>query len=141
MTFQVTDRIKIDGNKLPLHSFPLESYLSLMDITIENDIDCTAMAFRSYFATWEIVDSHLYLIYLSKGFSHDTEFGLNSIFPSYADRVFAHWYTGTLSVPLGEIVYDGSRKFGPVHKYANYLKIVVKQGKVIKQYESDKDYE
>ena len=29
---------------------------------------------------------------------------LETVFPGYPDRVFAHWYSGTLRIPQGEIL-------------------------------------
>jgi hypothetical protein len=54
--------------------------------------------------TWEIKGSRLYLRGISGTYEDGSPATLESIFPGFPDRVFAHWYSGTLRIPQGEML-------------------------------------
>lgn len=62
---------------------------------------------RGYIATWEIIESEgaerLYLVELNANRSHSEEIGLSKLFPGF-DKVFAHWFTGQLRCPQGDLL-------------------------------------
>jgi hypothetical protein len=64
-------------------------------------LDCTAL-WRGYIGTWEVLGDRLYLVAIHKLVLNGpgTNF-LETVFPGYPDRVFAHWYSGTLRIPQG----------------------------------------
>ena len=47
----------------------------------------------------EIVDDRLYLVGMNASPFEDEPVPLERLFPGHGDRVFAHWYSGTLRVP------------------------------------------
>lgn len=64
-------------------------------------LDCTAL-WRGYIGTWEVLGDRLYLVAIHKLVLNGpgTNF-LETVFPGFPDRVFAHWYSGTLRIPQG----------------------------------------
>ena len=51
---------------------------------------------------WDIQDGRLYLIKLSGTLEGDKPASLETFFPGYPDRVFAHWYSGQVRLPMGQ---------------------------------------
>lgn len=84
---------------------PLGDYFALGGIDPgfgqEWPLDCTAL-WRGYIGTWEVLGDRLYLVAIHKLVLNGpgTNF-LETVFPGYPDRVFAHWYSGTLRIPQG----------------------------------------
>ncbi len=66
-------------------------------------MDCTAL-WRGYIGTWEIVDGRLYLTAINVLPGNRAGANLETVFPGYPDRVFAHWYSGILRVPQGKVL-------------------------------------
>ena len=64
----------------------------------------TSMLWRGYIGRWEIIDARLYLIGLEGTLEDSTAASVATIFPDFPDRVFAHWYSGTIRVPRGEFL-------------------------------------
>ena len=54
---------------------------------------------------------------------------LGSLFPGYDSRVFAHWYSGVLSIPQGDLVEYVHMGFASV--YDRDLLISVEQGVIV----------
>ena len=63
--------------------------------------NCTAL-WRGYVGSWEIVEDRLYLVGLSGTIEGGADATLATIFPDFPDRVFAHWYSGTIRIPQGK---------------------------------------
>src|SRR5690606_1599815 len=64
---------------------------------------CTAL-WRGYTGDWEIVDERLYLVGLQGSLEDGTEASVATFFPEFPDRVFAHWFSGTIRVPQGKML-------------------------------------
>jgi hypothetical protein len=56
---------------------------------------------------------------------------LETIFPRFPNRMFAHWYSGTLNVPLGELLEYEHIGYARVHEET--LEIKVERGVVVSQ--------
>ncbi len=108
MTAQFGENLHYDGQEMSMCTHPLGDYFSLGGINPgfgqEWPLDCTAL-WRGYIGTWEVLGDRLYLVAIHKLVLNGpgTNF-LETVFPGYPDRVFAHWYTGTLRVPQGKIL-------------------------------------
>jgi hypothetical protein len=48
------------------------------------------------------VGGRLYLVKLTGTLKDGSQAGLGTVFPGFPERVFAHWYTGTLRIPRGQ---------------------------------------
>ena len=101
MTAQFAEVLHYEGDELALCTQPLGDYFSLAGIEAPFESPHTAL-WRGYVGTWEIVGGRLYLIKLSGSLRGGAEASLATLFPDYPDRVFAHWYTGTMRAPQGK---------------------------------------
>lgn len=111
MTRQVREVLLIEGERLHMQACPLEPWFDLAGI--RSPFVCAiTWNRRGYCGEWELVSDRLYLVGLSGTFSsevedlHFSEGSVATLFPDSPERVFAHWYTGTLEAegdaPAGE---------------------------------------
>lgn len=116
MTKQFSESLVIDGVYHRLNSFPLDRWLAKSRSAPRFTAPHTAL-WRGYRANWEIRDQRLYLVGIT-GFVADNPpeddsealgeymespaLHLPDLFPEYPERVFAHWCSGDLCIPLGD---------------------------------------
>jgi hypothetical protein len=62
----------------------------------------SSTVWRGYIGRWEIVNNRLYMLGLAGQLEDGSEASLETVFPGFAERVFAHWYSGTVLIPRGE---------------------------------------
>lgn len=101
MTAQIPETLQYEGQTLSMCSNPLNDYFALAGKKPPFAFTCTAL-WRGYVGQWEIVDGRLYLVGLSGELMDGSEVSLATLFPEFPDRVFAHWYSGTLRIPQGK---------------------------------------
>lgn len=100
MTAQTGDQLHYNGETYTIASEPLNPYLNRKGKGfISPSTDC----WRGYFATWEVKDHKLYLIDLTGYVKNYRPVGMTHIFP-FRKRVFAHWFSGEIRVPRGEML-------------------------------------
>jgi len=105
MTIQVPETLYYQGEKVAMGETPLWVYFEMGGVRPRFEKSCTALR-RGYIGTWEIVGDRLYLIGLTARLEDGTNATLETIFPGFPDRVFAHWYSGTIQLPQGEEIVD-----------------------------------
>ena len=101
MTAQIAERLNYKGEVVAMCTNPLDDYFAMGGNSPRFEFNCTAL-WRGYVGSWEIVDDRLYLIGLNGTLEDGTEASLASVFPDCPDRVFAHWYSGTIRLPQGK---------------------------------------
>lgn len=106
MTAQVPETIWIENESHFLCTEPLEAYRILGGKLPSFDCRANSAIQRGYLGTWEIINERLYLTELEALLESGQIVDLGALFPEFATRVFAHWYSGTLRIPQGkEIEY------------------------------------
>ena len=131
MTAQFAEILHLRGEKLSLCSQPLDGYLDSAANPIKFESTSTAL-WRGYVGSWTIENDRLYLTKLSGNTQTDEglkKVALTDMFPGYPDGVFAHWYTGEMRCPQGELL-----KYvhgGYASSYEKDLFIDVRQGVVV----------
>jgi hypothetical protein len=100
MTAQIPENLLLDGETLALCSEPLGDYFDFSGEQPRFADHCTAL-WRGYVGTWEIRDDRLYLLAIDAQYQDGSPARLADLFPGHPDRVFAHWFTGTLRCPRG----------------------------------------
>lgn len=98
MTDQVAETLHYQGHEYAMRTEPLGQYFQLMGIEPVFNSMCSAL-WRGYVGTWEIKGGRLYLVKVGGFEDEDPSVTLARFFPGYPDRVFAHWYSGTLRIP------------------------------------------
>jgi hypothetical protein len=106
MTAQFGERLRFRGKQLAMCATPLDQYFAMGGAKPSFAVTCTAL-WRGYVGDWEVVDDRLYLTGIDATLPDGMPATLSTVFPNYPDRVFAHWYSGTLRIPQGEYVHAG----------------------------------
>jgi len=130
MTAQCPETLLLRGERLKLCSDPLGNYLKTMGNPIWFHSTTTAL-WRGYIGTWAVESGHLYLKELWGNVGDEdgySEIGLSALFPSYPDGVFAHWFTGELRCPQGEVIKYTHGGFETI--YETDLFLAVQQGQI-----------
>lgn len=125
MTAQFNERLRLDGDVVPLCTTPLSDYFALAGEWPKLRMDCTAL-WRGYLGTWEILGDRLYLVGLEGTLGDGTPLTLEALFPGHGERVFAHWYSGELRIPQGEQLQYVHQGFAS--RYERDLLIDVERG-------------
>ncbi len=103
MTAQFSEILIYKQKRHTMFAQPLQSYFELGGIDPKFESPHTAL-WRGYVGVWEIVDDRLYLINLNGTLETGVEANLEMIFPGFPNRVFAHWYSETIRLPLGKLL-------------------------------------
>jgi len=127
MTAQIGENLSYEGRDATMCSEPLNSYFELSGIEPGFQASCTAL-WRGYVGSWEIKDGRLYLTGLDGTLADGSAATVATFFPDYPDRVFAHWYSGTLRVPQGNLLEYVHGGYGST--YEDDLLLSVEKGVV-----------
>ena len=130
MTGQIAEKLRHRGEDLMMLSCPLDEYLGMADLKLEFEAQLTAL-WRGYVGHWEIAYNRLYLVRVSGGLKTGEDVTLETIFPGYPNRVFAHWHSGTIRAAKGKRI-DGEHA-GFSRTYEQELLIEVERGVVINE--------
>jgi len=109
MTRQTSETLLYEGETVAMRTTPLHDYFTLAGIA-PNFLALYSTLWRGYVGSWEIIDGRLYLVGLRGTLLDHTESSVATFFPDFPDRVFAHWYSGTIHITLGttlEHVHEG----------------------------------
>ena len=103
MTAQIAERLIYEGERHAMCEEPLGSYFSQggKDPGFES---MNTACWRGYVGEWEVIDDRLYLVGLEGGLNDGTDASIETVFPGFPDRVFAHWYTGKVRIPQGKLL-------------------------------------
>ncbi len=119
----------LNGQKRSLCTDPLESFFEMSGMHPEFMATCTAL-WRGYVGTWEITSDRLYLVGLDGRLKSGQIANLGTIFPGFPDRVFAHWFSGVLRIPMGQLMRYVHGGYGSVYERDQF--ITVKKGVAVK---------
>ena len=120
MTAQVSESLSYDGEDYAMCTEPLSDYFRKGG----KDPGFTSMntaCWRGYIGDWEITEDRLYLIDLEGTLEDGTEATLESVFPGFPDRVFAHWYSETIRLPQGKLLEYVHMGFASVYERDLFL--------------------
>lgn len=101
MTAQIAERLRYQGEDVAMCTNPLSDFFAMGGFNPRFESHSTVL-WRGYVGRWEIVDGRLYLVELHGTLEDGTEASVATIFPGFSDRVFAHWYSGTIRIPQGK---------------------------------------
>ncbi len=101
MTAQIAEKLLYQGQRVAMLTNPLNDYFAMGGFNPRFESRSTAL-WRGYVGGWEIVDDRLYLVSLDGTLEDGTDATLETVFPGFPDRVFAHWYSGAVRIPQGK---------------------------------------
>ena len=122
MTAQFSERLRYNGEDLAMCTNPLGYFFALGGVNPGFESNCTAL-WRGYVGSWEIVDGRLYLVSISGTLEGGGEASLGSVFPVFPDRVFAHWFSGTIRIPQGKMLEYVHMGYGSTYERDLHLEI------------------
>jgi hypothetical protein len=130
MTAQTPERLLYQGEKVAMCSEPLESYFAMRGHENQLFLSPHSALWRGYIGHWEIVDDRLYLISLEGTLlGSGVEISVATFFPDSPDRVFAHWYSGTIRILEGKLLRYFHGGYASI--YERDLFLDVEQGVVV----------
>jgi hypothetical protein len=134
MTAQAAEILHYKGRELALCAEPLDLYLENNNIRFDSEtiansgtITICSACWRGYIGEWLIENRRLYLIGINN--VNDEPIPLSRIFPDNPKRVFAHWVTGELRCPEGELLTYVHGGYGSAYERDLFLEFC--QGKLV----------
>ena len=140
MTAQAREKLIYNGQEYHLATEPLSPYLEKNKIKF---VAPSTACWRGYYGSWLIESDKLYLTDLTAYAKTQTnertlfdgvEVGLEYLFPNQ-NKVFAEWYSGTLRIPYGKMIYYQHSGYDSIYEKEILLKI--ESGKLIYSDEID----
>lgn len=131
MTAQIAERLLYQGQTLSMCSNPLDDYFAMGGMRPRFQWGCTAL-WRGYVGRWEILNDRLYLLGLHGTLEDGTPASLATVFPDFPERVFAHWYFGTLRIPQGRRLKYVHMGYGST--YERELLLEIERGVLLATY-------
>lgn len=135
MTAQLRDTLDYAGSTMGMTTLPLSSYWAMAGLHQEDAdaeprrfADMGTWCWRRHTAQWRIDLDHLYLVGICATYKDGAKASLEDFFPGYPERVFAHWFSGKLHCPRGEMLEYVHA--GYASRYAETLLITVERGVV-----------
>ena len=122
MTAQIAERLHYLGEDIAMCTTPLGDYFAMGGTNPCFESNCTAL-WRGYVGSWEIVDDRLYLVGLTGTLEGGADATLATIFPGFPERVFAHWYSGTIRIPQGKLLEYVHMGYGSTFEQDLFLEI------------------
>ena len=129
MTAQAGDILIYKEEELFMAAEPLAGYLKTVSLPNKLVAPTTA-CWRGYYSKWAIDNKKLFLIEWEGYILDCQKVGMNYIFPG-EEIVFANWFTGTIRIPMGEIVSYIHGGYASVHEGDLFLEI--KKGVLVKE--------
>jgi len=122
MTAQIAETLNYLGEDVAMCTNPLSDYFAMVGTKPRFESNCTAL-WRGYVGSWEIAGDRLYLIGLTGTLEDGTTATLATIFPGCPDRVFAHWYSGTIRIPQGKQLEYVHMGYGSTYERDLFLEV------------------
>lgn len=120
MTAQIGEYLRYQGQGHTIATEPLQSYFN-MGGQHPGFMDTSTALWRGYVGCWEIVGGRLYLVKITAELNSGGRATLESVFPGFPDRVFAHWFSGQLRIPRGKRLHDVHMGYSSVYEYDEFL--------------------
>jgi hypothetical protein len=115
MTAQIAEYLRYQGDGVRMCTEPLGDYFAMGGRNPKFTASNTAN-WRGYIGGWEIVAGRLYLVKITGVLEDGSDASLETVFPGFPDRVFAHWYTGTIRIPRGKMLQYVHGGYGSLYE-------------------------
>jgi hypothetical protein len=141
MTAQASESLTYNGEEFAMCTEPLSAFFSAGGKDpgfVSMDTAC----WRGYVGEWEVLEDRLYMVGLEGMLEGGTEATLETVFPGFPDRVFAHWYSGTIRIPQGKLLDYVHMGYASVYERDLILTLengVLKSSEVRENGESESD--
>ena len=121
MTAQFPEKLVYNSQLVGMCATPLDDYWALINWQPDFLANCTGL-WRGYVGGWLIEEQRIYLYEITnaKLFNGD-EVTLETLFPDNDGKVFAHWFSGIIRIPRGELMKYFHGGFASVYERDEYL--------------------
>ena len=103
MTAQISESLSYKGENYSMCTEPLGVFFKLGGSKPSFMANNTAL-WRAYIGHWEVLDDRLYLTDLKGVLADGSNANIETVFPGFPGRVFAHWYSDTIQIPQGKLL-------------------------------------
>lgn len=103
MTAQAHEKLIYEGEVHGMCTEPLSDFVN-QGGKLPHFLEYCSALWRGYIGTWEVAGKRLYLVGVDGTLLGGKQASLEDLFPGYPDRVFAHWFSGEVRLPKGELV-------------------------------------
>lgn len=131
MTAQASDSITYNNKTTGMGTEPLRDYIPELNLP-HRFFATSTFCWRGYFAKWAVENNKLFLIGFDGQILDNIKVGMDYIFPG-EDVVFAHWFSGEIRIPLGEMVRYIHGGYASVYEGDRFL--IFEKGNLLKVYE------
>ncbi len=119
MTAQASDSITYNNKTTGMRTEPLRDYIPQLNLP-HLFVATSSFCWRGYFAKWAVDNNKLFLIGFNGQILDNIKVGMDYIFPG-EDVVFAHWFSGKIRTPLGEMIAYVHGGYESAHEGNQYL--------------------
>jgi hypothetical protein len=120
LSSQIGEYLRYQGEGVSMPTHPLEDYFAMGGPRPALNAATRALH-RGYLGGWEIVAGRLYLVKLTATLQDGAQATLQTLFPGFGDRVFAHWFTGTIRILRGRRLHGVYNRDGSVFEREEML--------------------
>lgn len=103
MTAQISESLTYKGETVSMCTEPLGAFFNMGGAN-PGFVSNNSALWRGYIGKWEVLDDRLYLIDLRGMLDDGSQANIETVFPGFPDRVFAHWYSGIIRIPQGKLL-------------------------------------
>lgn len=135
-TWQVRDKIIIEGTERSINADPLWRYLWLEEKTEYFDSEEKSSAcWRGYIARWTLRENRLFLLDIERC-PEKTKVNLEDLFGDESSApLFANWYSGYLTISDGDVLFYDPRTYEEIRE--SDIIYQVDSGKIVRQIRQD----
>lgn len=133
MTIQVSERLLLRGEAQSMRTTPLRAYLDIVKPAVIY-ANRTSACWRGYVGEWELNIDRLYLLAIKASILKDgitRPARLTDYFPDATDKVFAHWFSGELVIPVGRPIRIPSASYSP--RFEEEIVLTLKAGVLVNE--------
>ena len=116
-----------------MRSFPLRSYLDIVKPVV-NYVAPNSACWRGYVGHWELNHDRLYLLDLKASvmvYGVERPARLTDFFPEAKGKVFAHWFSGELRIPVGRRIQSATSRYNP--QFEQEIVLIFKAGVLLEE--------
>lgn len=132
MTRQISDTVIHNGIEHYTTIGALLSYFSLSGKPFPQLQLTSTACWKRYLEKCEVVGERLYLVELHGLLKDGRNFNLEAAFPGYPNRVFAHWFSGTIQLFQGKQLQKDPESYPRDFERKTFLRL--KKGVVLERY-------
>lgn len=130
MTAQQPDYVDYEGETRITHADPLGPYFSRACINPSFGVPSSSL-YDGYYCKWTVQQDRLYLIGVDGMFEDRSTVTLWSFFPQAFNKVFAHWFSGVVTVDDGALLDRGYVQFGIGRIFERKIHLVFRRGVLV----------